>query len=101
ENIISKIASKYCSSIWANRYHLGTLNDYQGAQHSVDKGGLVFRGLPEIYSLEKYAVISGCSLFSALKLETRYLSGVHAVISNLAILMKQGDLVMSFDPKDG
>lgn len=101
ENITSKCASKYAGSIWSNRYHLGTLNDYEKSKEAVDKGGLVFRGLPEIYSLEKHAVISAHSLFNGSKLETRYLSGIHAVISNLAILMEQGNLVMSFDPKDG
>ncbi|WP_375332153.1 hypothetical protein [Candidatus Tisiphia endosymbiont of Temnostethus pusillus] len=101
ENIVSETAFKFNSAIWANRYHLGTLDDYKNCQFSVNKNGLVFRGLPEIYNLEKKAQHAAIKLFNAKKVETRYLSGMHAVITNLAILMRSGDLVLSLDPNDG
>ena len=101
ENIISETASKFNNTIWSNRYHLGTLNDYENCEFSVSKAGLVFRGLPEIYDLEKKAQQAAQYMFHAKQVETRYLSGVHAVITNLAILMNPGDLVLSIDPNDG
>ena len=83
ENIISKSASKYCSSIWSNRYHLGTQNDYGNAKESVDKGGLVFRGLPEIYALEKQAIFSVHSLFNAPKFAL-----IHFLIFQTSLMLK-------------
>lgn len=101
ENITSDSAMQFSSSIWSNRYHLGTLKDYAGAGKSVNKGGLVFRGLSDVYRLEELAIRGAKTLFNSEKFETRYLSGVHAVMSNLGIFLKKGYKVMSFDTKDG
>ncbi len=100
ENILSNTANRFMNSIWASRYHLGTLRDY-GESDFVNKGGLCFRGLSNIYKLEKYAKDCLIERTNAIDCEMRYLSGVHAVVTNINILTKPNDLILSICPSEG
>lgn len=100
ENILSNTASTFLNSIWGHRYHLGTLRDYN-SDNFVNKGGLFFRGLSNVYKIEQYAKQLLQDRLLASQCEMRYLSGVHAVLTTIGTLTTANDLIVSLRPEEG
>ncbi len=100
ENILSKTAHAFLSSQLSFRYHLGTANDYF-LKSIVDKGDFIFKGMPGIYNLEAIAKNISQHILSAVDSDYRFLSGVHGLISIVAVATNPGDIIYSILPEDG
>ncbi|XYH95576.1 hypothetical protein ACMHYB_48550 [Sorangium sp. So ce1128] len=100
ENRISCLARRFLTSPLADRYHLGLMEEH-GLDEVVQKGDLMFKGLPGVYALESSAQDAMHRLFGAAVADLRPLSGVHAMISTLGTATKPGDLVLSIAKEHG
>ncbi|MET7620505.1 condensation domain-containing protein [Streptomyces sp. NPDC005408] len=100
ENVMSAAVQAHLSSGLAGRYHLGTSRDYQ-RKDVVDKGGLVFRGLPHLYEVEAAAAEVFRRRLGGAVTDFRPLSGVHAMMCTILSVTEPGDVVLSINPDNG
>ena len=94
ENVLSPFAQRLLGSGYSARYLLGRPEE-RGDDPFTSFDSLILANLPALTSLELLAHRKAKLMLSGQYIETRFLSGVHAIISTILALSEMGDLIMS------
>jgi len=94
ENVLSPFAQQLLGSDYYARYLLGRPEE-RGEDPATSFGSLILANLPALTTLELLAHRKMQLMLSSQYIETRYLSGVHAIFSTILALSDVGSLIMS------
>lgn len=98
ENCLSKTASSFLSSDLAGRYYFSSGN---ADDEFIDYWVFTATGLPAVAKFVQAAESALCKMLGAAVVTMRPLSGLHAMVSTLALCSQPGQTVMTIDHNDG